>query len=779
MRRNLTSFRAPSRQINNLEGLQYATNITYLRLHGNSITDLRPLATLTRLTKLLLGENSITDVTPLVNLTNLRHLELQNNRITDITPLENLTNLEYLDTHNNLIFDPDSPVVDIPDLNLRNAVRETLKLPDGVPVNRAFMRQLTSLDAENSQITNLTGLEFAVNLTWLHIPSNPITDLTPIAGLTRLEDLLIDKTPISDLGPLANLTTLKSLDASDCYISDISPLANLTQLTWLNLTVNKITDITSLANLSQLQRLYLEANDIADIDALAMLTQLEYLELHKNRIVDVRPLAGLSNLRHLEIHRNRIVDHSPLDNLPLTHYFYDQTCDLPPLPLQPRLENKTFPSLVAAWGGPGNIRTLNRPELTDIENLASHDLWFSTPKFGLYFRETSDTIQMVTPYGPNHAIENRDAFLAHNPNMVFLVQLPFRAAWPHEYPPDWPYWLRDASGNLVDAGVGDAFLDFTHTGFQDRMVAQAVAVSKCGLYDGILIDWWNDERALLVTHNPYVEYRGHEIEMQAKINIMERIRAETRPDFLIMGNVNRRTLPRTGQYVNGGIMETLLPGYNSLDEIEDGLLQVERNLLWLEENLREPRINAVAGVAVPTEPPFSPTNLRWMRAITTLSLTHSDGYFFFASEPHGNLHYWYDFWDADLGQPVGPKSQLYDEDIPGFYIREFTNGWAAYNHSGEAQVTTLPEEVQGVASGLVNTEHTLPNLDGEMYLKAVVSDQSPVTSKNPADVNKDGVVNILDLTIVAQSLGTDSLEGDVNGDGVVNVLDLVFVANQF
>ena len=67
-----------------------------------------------------------------------------------------------------------------------------------------------------------------------------------------------------------------------------------------------------------------------------------------------------------------------------------------------------------------------------------------------------------------------------------------------------------------------------------------------------------------------------------------------------------------------------------------------------------------------------------------------------------------------------------------------------------------------------------------MYLrKTVVSDQPPVTSKNPADVNGDGAVNILDLTLVAQAFGKDGLQGDVNGDGVVNVFDLVFVANQF
>ena len=49
----------------------------------------------------------------------------------------------------------------------------------------------------------------------------------------------------------------------------------------------------------------------------------------------------------------------------------------------------------------------------------------------------------------------------------------------------------------------------------------------------------------------------------------------------------------------------------------------------------------------------------------------------------------------------------------------------------------------------------------------------------PGDVNRDGVVNILDLIRVAQQLGkrvsADSPE-DVNGDGIVNIFDLTLVA---
>ena len=46
------------------------------------------------------------------------------------------------------------------------------------------------------------------------------------------------------------------------------------------------------------------------------------------------------------------------------------------------------------------------------------------------------------------------------------------------------------------------------------------------------------------------------------------------------------------------------------------------------------------------------------------------------------------------------------------------------------------------------------------------------------DVNRDDVVNVLDLVGVASVLGTEGadLAADVNGDGIVNILDLVMVA---
>ena len=55
------------------------------------------------------------------------------------------------------------------------------------------------------------------------------------------------------------------------------------------------------------------------------------------------------------------------------------------------------------------------------------------------------------------------------------------------------------------------------------------------------------------------------------------------------------------------------------------------------------------------------------------------------------------------------------------------------------------------------------------------------SDKMNGDINGDGVVNILDLIVVASELGNTgtNLVTDVNGDGVVNVLDLIFVAGVF
>ena len=692
--------------------------------------------------------------------------------------------------------------VHMPDPNLRHVVADTLQV-DPASITQADMLRLDLLDARSRSITKLDGLEYAVNLEHLELARNPISSVEPLAGLRKLRRLFVWECQLADISPLSQLDALIYLDISENEVSNIQPLANLTNLLELGLHVNNIADISPLsqldaliyldisenevsniqplANLTNLLKLRLHYNNIIDVSPLSQLDALIYLDISHNEVSNIQPLANLTNLLKLRLHYNNIIDVSPLkhlinlewlnirynpvtdvtslDSLTLTDFFYDETCDMPPLPLQPRLDNRTYPSIFAAWGGPGWIRTLNRPDLSDIENLASHDLWFGVPHFGLDFQQMTN--HWAIRGNLDDAIRRRNEFHDINPNMIFLVQIRMVSYWDDQAPEDWPHWLRDNEGQRVKSTSPGAYrVNFTHPEVQDRIVEQGVAVAKCGLYDGIFFDrWYEDSEAL-------EGYVSLEAEQRARDSILERIRDQVRPNFLIMGNTNVHPLPRTGFQINGSFMETPVPGNLTADEAVYWLGRAEESLRWLANNTRTPRINALEGHTIKSELPDSPANLRWMRAITTLGLTYSNGYVLFSKYP-GHHHYWYDFWGTDLGRPVGEKQQLY-QDIDGLYIREFTNGWAVHNHSGSEQTVTLPELTSGVASGVEGTEHTLPNLDGEIYLRV-----KPV---NPADVNGDGVVNILDLVVVAQAFGKDGLQGDVNGDGVVNVFDLVFVA---
>ena len=582
--------------------------------------------------------------------------------------------------------------VHIPDPNLRTVIRETLGLVDD-NITRQDLLQLEELDAGGDRgITNLTGLEFATNLRSLIMWGNRHIALVPIASLERLT----------------------YLDAAACDLSDVAVLSNLVSLTTLNLRSNRIVNLSPLANLHNLVSLRLSENWISNVSPLADLAQLEYLYLRKNKIIDASPLTNLQNLSVLDIRINPIINLAVLEELPLSEFLYDEYCDLPALSVRERVQNRTYPSVFARWSGIGWSPVSNLRHFSDKDKIALHDLWFSLPQFGLEFKETPDGFTLAGTL--EDAIRSRDEFLLLNPNMVFLVNIDMRTYSFHTFPEDWPYWIRDTQGNLpllrdprgnvVDEGL----VDFTHPVIQDRIVQQVLAVSRCGLYDGVIFDWWVEDGSILNG------YREVDAELRARDNILRGIREATRPDFLIMGNTNHRKIPRTGVHINGGFMETGIPEAGTGAELEQHLNVVEDALLWLDENIREPRINGLEGFSIPGESLDSPDNLRWMRALTTLSLTHSDGYVLY-SESMVYTHHWYDFWDADLGRPVGPKAQLYDTDIPGLYIREFTNGWAVYNHSGTPQIINLPEESQGVASGQIYTTHSLPNLDGEMYLK--------------------------------------------------------------
>ena len=643
----------------------------------------------------------------------------------------------------------------MPDANLERAVRERLDIPNEIPMLPANMKELIYLEVEHD-IESLKGLEHAINLEFLHLSRSKVSDLTPLAGLEDLHTLKLYSNRISDITPLAGLVNLTYLILSGNDISDTTSLAGLVNLEVLQLQNNQIADITPLAGLVNLKELYLVENQIVDISPLAGLVNLNVLALQYNQIVDISPLAGLVNLNFLTLQSNQIVDFTPIyglvgiETLRLGNISINSevlqilnpvdrpvVCDIAGDPILPRIEkNREYPSVFQAAG---NI--INLPALPWLERIAYHDLFFGGATFDF------DWVQ--TPDGWKFVEKNREVgaksihqMRAQNPNLILLAGINYYAMSRHEYSEDWPYWYRDDSGKRLELTGWDQYaIDFTRPAAQEWFIQQAIEVAKCGVFDGIAIDHWT--KAL----------EGHitvEEADTAKDHIIQRIRDAVGEDFLILvttTNTIGTTIPKHAEYINGVFMETY-------EDYEGGytyarLSEIESALSWAEENLREPQINSLAGRGVRNELLDSPRNLQWMRLWTTLSLTHSDGYVMFTMggpldhpahpfefwpghedahaqgkrHTHQNTKYWYHFYDAPLGRPIGgdeTKAQLY-ENREGLFIREFTNGWAVYNRSGKEQEIELPQEVSGWSSGVKDKRrHTLADLDGEIYLKTVV-----------------------------------------------------------
>ncbi len=151
------------------------------------------------------------------------------------------------------------------DENLDKAIRDTLGKPVGEEITVAELATLTTLGAESSNITDLSGLEYCTNLTILTINENQISDLSPLASLTSLTEIGLGENQISDISPLASLANLTRTHLGENQISDISPLANLTSLTLLILWQNQISDISPLVENSGLgagDKVLLEGNNL-------------------------------------------------------------------------------------------------------------------------------------------------------------------------------------------------------------------------------------------------------------------------------------------------------------------------------------------------------------------------------------------------------------------------------------------------------------------------------------------------------------------------------------
>ena len=597
-----------------------------------------------------------------------------------------------------LLGHPESVEEWMPDENLRRAIKSELNLDD-IPLKIEHLQQLVNLVSIGGGIESIVGLEHAINLKFLHIAPSGISDLTPLAGLENLRVLKLYGNRISDITPLAGLIHLEALQLQANQIADISPLAGLIGLQELNLGDNLLTDISQLQALVNLKKLRLRGNQILDFTSLLNLTKLETLDIQYNLNSGAGQFVS--------------ADPAVIEALRVTIGDFERPTYV--RPVKERIENREYPSVFVGY----SFTFRNKMDLAPLEQILLTDLSFNiSPLAPLAHLDFGETALGVARIGDiTNAKQQHAAVLRENPNRIFLVEIAYFDGRRFGFTADSPYWLRNSDGTIAqrqwtrDAQgkvYSEPLVDFTQAEVQEMIIAQAIAVAKCGLYDGISLNRW---------HRDLEDYFPEEVEMAARDKILHGIRAAVPEDFLITVNT-REKIPRWKEYINGVYVATSPTDGNAFYTTKE-YRGYEELLQWYEANLRAPQITLLKGEVKAYRDPMSSVAQRQMRALTTLSLTHSDGYILMSGTMPKPEGIWYDFFDAPLGRPVGgdeTKGQLY-RGRNGLFIREFTNGWAVYNRSGTKQKIRLPEQASAVASGTTGVNHTLSDLDGEIYLK--------------------------------------------------------------
>lgn len=367
--------------------------------------------------------------------------------------------------------------------------------------------------------------------------------------------------------------------------------------------------------------------------------------------------------------------------------------------IKQRVESRSYPSVFQAWNP---LDTAEFP-LDTLENrltaAAKHDLLWEEPVSQISF---NTPLVLGTEWNHKHtgladgfdpktyqqALINRAKLLEKNPNMVMLMEVRWRDAPGSYLPEDSEYWLRNDDGSRVAGWKGGPepyyMLNYENKAFQHRVAQMSKIAVNSGVYDGVMFDW-----------------SGH-------LDIIKLTRAAIGDKALITVNIHDylNKAEKYQEYINGAFMECDPDhSYKPLCTW-DGMKQA---IDFYELKFKKPVITGVEAWG-------DRQNEKTMRAITTLALTHSNGYVLFADpnplKTPDHLHNWYDMWDFDLGKPT--QDGMIRPD--GASQRQFENALVVYNPQDNEKVTVKFKNLhKRFSDGREGYEFVIKNVDGDIF----------------------------------------------------------------
>ena len=610
----------------------------------------------------------------------------------------------------------------------------------------------------------------------LSIGGNNISDIMPVSGLVNLNELNIGGTNISDISPVSRLISLKHLYFREANVSDLSPVAGLINLESLDFSFNNVSDLSPVAGLINLKYIGFGANKgVSDISAFAGLISLESIYFG-GRFTDISPIAGLINLKSIVTWGNRFSDLSPLTKL--TKLERVDICgsaasDLTPLSGLTNLKELYLVSNEIADISPLAVLTgLNRL------NLGDNDISDISPVARLNnLKWLAVNHNNITDFSPLDR-------LRENTKIVWYDNPGFPKGGPKIEGP----WLWVV---LPDTALNSG-RDLLSEATDGRVTEEKIATNGATVGKPVGAEMWT----------------SHELPPIGRENIKDMFKHDI-PDGVIYGVVSLYSPRRQDTtmfvgsehgikvWINGGLIHARLKERHGQDysDFFPVTLKQGRNVLLVAIGSRPSRTNGFFGFAPGTE----------------YSVESGVGYAFSDSPIHIGDTFTFDVraenvsdlagWQFDIAfDPARLEALGLSE---GNFLK--TDGGATFFQNG--RIDNAAGQITGLIAGRISeggVSGSGPVL--QVRFKAKTEGETELALQNflfgsaakesiPAgpleihitveerlltgDVNRDGVVNILDLISVAQQLGkkvtADSPE-DINGDGIVNIFDLTLVA---
>lgn len=197
--------------------------------------------------------------------------------------------------------------INVPDEALKKALQNASKT-DVLTVEAMFSLP-TSLNLSGLNIKDLTGLEYAINVTDLDISDNAIESLDPLSDLYNLKTLNYSHNNVIEIpGWLFESESLISVDGSYNASTEISEFdVENSSLRIVYLENNKLTQLPEMKGLENLETLSLANNDFTVYPAyIGQLPKLKVLSLSGNKLTTVEQISGNTALTTLYLNNNEL-----------------------------------------------------------------------------------------------------------------------------------------------------------------------------------------------------------------------------------------------------------------------------------------------------------------------------------------------------------------------------------------------------------------------------------------------------------------------------------------